>query len=82
MYIPKPTTITYVYTKAYYNLLMYIPKLTINYLCIYTKPTIIAYVYTKAYYNYLCIYQSLLYLLMYIPKLTLITYVYTKAYYN
>ena len=50
MYIPKPTIlITYVYTKAYYNLLMYIPK-----------PTIITYVYTKAYYNYLCIYQSLL----------------------
>ena len=59
MYIPKPTIITYVYTKAYYiylcisqsllQLLMYIPK-----------PTIITYVYTKAYYNYLCIYQSLL----------------------
>ena len=43
------------------------------------KPTIMTYVYTKAYYNDLCIYQSLLYLLLYIPKLTLITYAYTKA---
>ena len=66
MYIPKPTIITYVYTKAYYNIIY---QSLLN-------------VYTKAYYNYLCISQSLLQLLMYIPKPTIITYVYTKAYYN
>ena len=59
MYIPKPTIMTYVYTKAYFH-----------YFCIYqsvlyllmdiTKLTSITYVYIKAYYNYLCIYQSLL----------------------
>ena len=37
MYIPKPIIITYVYPKAYYQLLMYIPK-----------PTIFTYVYPKA----------------------------------